>query len=411
LNGSPAAGGAAPTLFCSICARTHRWSLTGRCSTCTALLEVRYDPTRVCLGSAGSPIERFRDLLPLRSTSSVLDGGEGNTRCFHARELGRAVGLDELWVKVEADNPTRTTKDRQGTVVVAALREAGVEDFVMASTGNSSTALARIAARFPDLRLHVFVGDQFLSRVSHADAPNIFVYWLPHGTFVDACAAASWFAAHRGYTADSGFAFFPKREALKSVYFEAFAQVPRDIEVYIQGVSSGIGVYATHQAARDLIAVGLARSAPRLVCVQEDTCAPLVGPFLRGAEKIDEGDIVAQPRGLATATLRGDPSAAYPHLRRVVTASGGTMCAVSGDALSAARELALRTEGLEICPTSAMTIAAAQSLAARGVFGRDSVVLLNLGGAERPPSGRSADFVVERSADGWKVDATIRSER
>jgi threonine synthase len=351
---------------------------------------------------------RFRDLLPLRSAQSVLDGGEGNTRCLQARELGRAVGLDDLWVKVEADNPTRTTKDRQGTVVVAALREHGVRDFVMASTGNSCTAVARIVARFPDMRLHVFVGDEFLPRVACADAPNVVVYWLPRGTFVEACAAAAWFATRSGFVADSGFPFFPKREALKTVYFEAALQVPRAIEVYVQSVSSGIGVYATHQAARELRAMNLSRSVPRLVCAQEDSCDPLVRSYSRGADRVDVTDIVARPSGLAKATLRGDPSGAYPHLRGIVTASGGTMLSVGAEALRESRELAMQTEGLHICYASSATIAAARVLSSTGVVRRNATVLLNLSGADRPHSGRRADHIVERIGDEWVM--TSQSE-
>jgi len=394
---------APPRLVCVSCDREHDWSLVGTCQTCGALLDVEYDLARARLALDGPPMQRFRDLLPVRSPDMILDGGEGNTRCLHARALGRAIGLDQLWVKIEADNPTRTTKDRQGTVVIAALRDLGVRSFVVPSTGNTCTALARIIARFPDMHMHVFVGQEFLERVTHADVPNVTVYWLPRGSFVEACEAAAWFAARSGHTRDGGFFFFAKREALKSVYLEAASQLPAEIAVYIQGVSSGIGVYATYRAAYELRAMGRARSVPRLVCVQESSCDPMVRSFARGAEQVDPQDVVAHPRGLATATLRGDPSRSYPYVRAVVLSSGGTMVSVHADAIEEARRLAMETEGIDICYASALTIAAAHDLAATGRVSAEAIVLLNLTGADRPPSTRPADFVVERHAEGWRL--------
>jgi threonine synthase len=397
-----------PRLACVGCGRGHDWSLVGVCQTCGGLLDVEYDLARVRIGAEGPPMQRFRDLLPLRSSDMILDGGEGNTRCLHARELGSAIGLEALWVKVEADNPTRTTKDRQGTVVIAALRDLGVRSFVAPSTGNTCTALARVIAWFPDMHMHVFVGAEFLERVGHADVPNVTVYWLPRGSYVEACEAAAWFAAQSGHARDGGFLFFAKREALKGVYLEAAVQLRTEIAIYVQAVSSGIGVYATYRAAQQLRAMGRTQSMPRLVCVQESTCDPMVRSFRRGAERLDPRDIVAHPRGLATATLRGDPSRSYPHVRAVVLSSGGTMISVHADAIEDARKLAMETEGLDVCYSSALTIAAARDLAATGWVKADDVILLNLTGADRPPSTRPADFVVERHGDGWRLTSNLK---
>jgi len=396
---------ASPKLVCVGCGRPQPWSLRGTCDGCGGLIDVEYDLAHARIADDGPPMRRFRDLLPFHSDDSILDGGEGNTRCLHARELGRALGLDHLWVKVEGDNPTRTVKDRQGTVVIAALRELGVKSFILPSTGNSSTSLARVIARFPDMQMHVFVGDEFLDRVVYADAPNVTVYWLPHGSFVDACEAAVWHADRAGHTRDGGFNFFAKREALKTVYLEAALQIPHDIEFYVQGVSSGIGVYASHRAACELRAIGRTRTIPRLVCVQESSCDPMVRSFERGNGALEKGDVVAHPRGLAKATLRGDPTRSYPPVRSAVLASGGTMVSVGAHALEEARALAMHTEGLDICYASALTVAAARGLAGAGRVSRDSVVLLNLTGADRPPSARAADFVVERDGEGWVMTA------
>lgn len=390
-------------LFCTGCGQVQPWSLVGTCAACGGFIEVRYDLARARIGRDGGPLRRFRDLLPLRSEASLRDDGEGNTRCLHARELGKAIGLDALWLKVEADNPTRTVKDRQAPVVLGALRELGVTSFATASTGNSATAMARVIAAFPDMHMHVFVGDEFLERLAHTEAPNVTVYWLRDHSYVDACEAAAWFAEQQGITREGGFFFYGKREGLKTVYLEAATQVQGDIEVYIQGVSSGIGVYASQRAAQELRALGVTRSLPQLICVQEDSCSPMARAFERGSDAIHPDDIVATPRGLAKATFRGDPTKVYPYIRRAVLDSGGTMLSVDADAIASARELVARTEGVDVCFSSALTLAAAQRLAASGRLRRDAVVLLNLTGGDRPRATVRADFLVERRGAGWQV--------
>lgn len=392
-----------PTLVCLACTREHVWSLAGHCPHCGGLLDVQYDLAHASIGPEGPPMHRFRDLLPLRERDSIFDSGEGQTRCLHARELGRVLGLDALWVKVEADNPTRTVKDRQGGVVIAALRELGVREFVSASTGNAATSMARIMARFPDMTMHAFVGDEFLDRLAYTDQPNVRVYWTPNESFVGACEAAAWFARQSNLIRDDGFFFFGRREGLKTVYLEAALQVRGEVEYYIQGVSSAIGVYAAARAARELRALGLTRSLPRLVCAQESSCAPMARAFARGADAIAPGDIVARPRGVAKATHRGDPTRTYPFMRQVVIESGGTMVAIDAEAIERGRALAWETEGLDVCSASALSIAAAGELARSGQIARAAVVLLNLTGGDRAPSHRPADVVLERDGAAWKM--------
>ena len=395
-----------PALVCSGCGKRPPWQWMQVCDACGGLMDVAYDLAHVKLGREGSPVERFFDLLPLLSRDEIIRGDEGNTPCFHAQELGAALGLPNLWLKVEGANPTCTTKDRQGPVGVGALREMGVQHFSTASTGNSATAMARIVSRFPELHMHLFVGSEFLDRLEYADADNVTVYWLRDGTFVDAGRAAAWFAQQQGIALDRGFASFAKREALKTVYLEAVFQVDRPIEAYFQSVSSGMGVYAVHGAASQLEALRVIEKVPRLVAVQEETCDPMVRSFQRGADRLHPDDVVPVPHGLSKATLRGDPTAAYPHLLRAVRGSGGTMASAAQPAMRAMRERLLETEGVDACYTSVMTAVAAQDLRRRGELRDDAVVLLNLTGADRHVERAIApDFLVEKNGEEWSMTA------
>ncbi len=392
-------------LKCVDCGKRYPWSFTVQCPDCNmALVDIDYDLTGARIGREGPPMERYFDLLPISRREHILDGGEGNTPCRLAPELGRAIGLDNLYVKDESANPTRSTKDRQGTMAVAAFRDLGISRFVTSSTGNSCTSLARIVSRFPDMHMSIFVGDEFLKRLNWVGAKNVTVYWLKNGTFVDAHKAARWFSQKSGDTAERGFFFFGKREALKVAYMEAVEQVPKPIEYYFQGISSAMGVYSTWQAAHQLKRMGRIERIPGMMCAQEETCNPMVRAWERDAEKMTPEDIIPFPRGLSKSTLRGDPSMVYRYVCHAVRDSGGTMVTVTQDEMREFRKLALETEGLDICYTSAMTIASARNLARDGRIARDAVVLLNLTGADRRGQPHPVpDYIVEADGDGWQV--------
>jgi threonine synthase len=351
-------------------------------------------------------MERYFDLLPLLSRDSIIDGGEGNTPCFHARELGRAIGLDKVYIKDETKQPTLTTKDRMGSLVVATFRELGIRQFVTSSTGNSCTSLARIVERYPDeIRMSIFVGDEFLQRLNWPNVPNVTVYWLKNGTFVDAHEAARWFAqTHPDWVSERGFFSFAKREALKTAYLEAVEQIPEPIEYYFQGISSAMGLYSTFGAATQLQAMGLISRIPAMIGVQEETCNPIVRAWERGAERMGAEDVIARPHGLSKSTLRGDSRMVYHYVRGAMVRSGGFAVTAGQDEMREARELVRQTEGLGICYTSAMTVAAARKLAREGRLRRDAVIMLNITGAERVGHPSPVPhYIVERDGAGWSI--------
>lgn len=400
-----------PALSCVRCGTGYPWSFMPECAECGALVDVNYDLEHVRIAPDGPPMKRFFDLLPLQSRENIIDGGEGNTPCIHAEELGPALGLKNLYLKLEGENPTRTTKDRQGTMVVATFRELGIRRFVTSSTGNSCTALARMVSRFPEVHMSIFVGDEFLQRVNWPKAPNVDIYWLKNGTFVEAHEAAGWFARQNDIVAERGFFSFAKREALKGAYLEAVDQVPKPIEVYVQSVSSAMGVYATWKGSRQYQALGRIKALPQLVCVQEETCNPMVRAWQRGSEHIEEGDVVSRPWGYSKATLRGDPRRVYPYIQAAVRDSNGTMTTARQEDLLRMQAMAKELQGVDICPTSAMTLAAVSSLCTDGWFDRNSTILCNMTGAERPPQPvATADYIVTRDGKEWKIVPASGSE-
>src|SRR4029453_4014748 len=84
-----------------------------------------------------------------------------------------------------------------------------------------------------------------------------------------------------------------------------------------------MGVYGVYKGARELYQLGRISRLPRLLCVPEDTCSPMVNAFAARSPVIRAHPIVRDPTGIATAIQRGNPTKVYPYIQRLVRESGG----------------------------------------------------------------------------------------
>ena len=91
-------------------------------------------------------LHRYAAFLPLTDATPPLSLGEGATPLVHARNLGRELGIPELYLKVEGTNPTGSFKDRGMVLAVAKALEAGARAIICASTGNTSASAAAYGA-------------------------------------------------------------------------------------------------------------------------------------------------------------------------------------------------------------------------------------------------------------------------
>ncbi len=201
----------------------------------------------------------------------------------------------------------------------------------------------------PDLKMSLFTGSEFRNRVNYATNPQIHHYVLRDGTFVEAFDCAANFAKEHGHTSERGFFNVGRREGLKLAFFEATDQIPEPIDWYVQAVSSAMGVYGTYKGAKELLAMGHISHLPHLLCVQQETCAPLVNAWRANADIITDQHIVLNPVGIAKAILRGNPSRVYPYMRKIVQESAGDFTDVTEAEIREAQKLVKDLEGIDIC--------------------------------------------------------------
>lgn len=368
---------------CIRCGAVYPHGFTPRCPVCTGLVEVHHDLERARLRDEDDPLRRYFDLLPIQDPDHLLSLGEGNTPCVHAEALGAHLGLDRLYLKLEADNPTGTTKDRMAAVVLSLFHELGLWEFATSSTGNSSNAIARGTAEHPYFHTHLFLGEDFGTRFRYNHS-GVEVHVLEGQNFTDAFNYAKQYAKDHGLPFEGGFFNPARREGLKMAYFEAVEQIPHTIDWYVQAASSAMGIYGTAKGADELVALGRIPRPPRMVAVQQESCPPMARAFNEGSPEILPRHIVPDPNGIAKAILRGNPTGCYPYVYEMLTRTDGAAVIVTEDDIREARALLVEHEGLDCCFNSATTIAAARQMAADGRMGRGDVVLLNLTGGPEP---------------------------
>jgi threonine synthase len=388
---------------CVRCGKVYPHTFRSFCS-CDGMIDTEYDLSRVRFYDSELPLFRYFDLLPIEEPDNLARALLPPTPCVHAERLGRLLGMRRLYLKDETRNPTRTTKDRMAAVALSYLKDTGVRAFCTSSTGNSSTAFIHMAEYYPECRIYIFTAEEFADRVETRNDAQIVHFVIRDESFVGAFNCAGRFAEANQLTSERGFFNPGRREGLKLAYLEAAEQIPGPINWYVQAISSAMGVYGAYKGARELRDLGKAESVPRLLCVQQESCAPVCNAFLEGAATVRPEHIVRRPAGIAKAILRGDPMRSYPYIRSMVLESDGTCAIATESEIRAARTMVFEYEGIDICYSAATAFAGLTKLVRRGGVAASDTVLVNLTGADREVRSAGKRHYLRRVADGWEPE-------
>jgi threonine synthase len=180
----------ATLLRCTACGEPHPLDARFACDRCFGPLEPEYDRealrriTREQIAAGPPTLWRYADLLPVAGPApGALP--VGLTPLLPAPRLAAELGLRELYVKVEAANPTHSFKDRVVSVASAKAWELGLEALACASTGNLAGAVAAQAAAL-GLDAYIFVpADLEREKIIAASVPGARVFAVS-GNYDDA---------------------------------------------------------------------------------------------------------------------------------------------------------------------------------------------------------------------------------
>jgi len=344
-------------------------------------------PTAAAAQGRPRLVERYRAFLPISDATPSLTLGEGFTPLVRLGRIGGALGVANLYAKVEGQNPTGSFKDRGMVVAVSKALEAGAQSLICASTGNTSASAAAYGAA-AGLEVVVVLprGQIAAGKLLQAQVAGAKVVAI-EGNFDEALRVVRELAGSPAHPITLVNSVNPYRlDGQKTGAFEVCDDLGRAPDVLAIPVGNAGNISAYWAGFRDYQAAGITESLPRMFGFQAAGAAPIV-----------LGRRVEAPETIATAIRIGDP-ASWTKAVAARDDSGGLIEAVSDDEILAAwRDLA-RQEGLFCEPSSAASLAGIRRLAAENRLERDATIVCVLTG-----SGLKDPKTAEASVGGLLV--------
>jgi len=339
-------------------------------------LLVRYDldmvraaVPRAMIAARATDLWRWREILPVRHTKSIVSLGEIETPLV---PIPRSAGPNVL-VKDEGRLPTGSFKARGLVMAVAMARELGVTRIAMPTNGNAGAALAAYATRC-GIETIVFCPDDTPEiNVREIALQGARVYRV--NGLIDDCGAIVGKGAAEGRWFDFSTLKEPYRiEGKKTMGLELAAQfgwrLPKAIFYPTGGGTGLIGMWKAFDELEKLGWIGSER--PKMFAVQASGCAPIVRAFEEGvehAERWEDASTVAA--GIRVPRAVGDFL-----ILRAVRESGGKAMAVGDPAILKAVDDCAKKDGLLLCPEGGATLAAYREALNTGLVDEDDEVVL-----------------------------------
>ncbi len=343
------------------------------CPSCGAkegILDVEYDyqaikkeTTREELGKGKEhSIFRYLPLLPIKPETPRPHLRVGWSPLYKPVGLAQSLGLSDFYVKDDGQNPTSSLKDRASIIAVIKAVEEGAATIACSSTGNAASSLAGSAAAM-GIKTYIFVP----GRAPQGKVAQLLIFGANvisvQGSYEEAFRLSAEAIERWGWY-NRNAAINPYLvEGKKTVALEIAEQLNWQVPDWVVlAVGDGCTIAGVWKGFKDLYQVGWIDRLPKIVGVQSTGCSPLTDAFLENRPWRP-----AVENTLADSIAVGVPRNPEKALR-AVRESGGTMVAVSDEAiLDAMRELG-RTSGIFGEPAGVTGTAGLKVLVEKGVI-------------------------------------------
>ncbi len=372
----------AQEIVCARCQSQFQLTELLNLCPCGSPLLVRYDFkkaqtafTQSSLYGRVASLWRYRELLPLQDDANLVSLGEGFTPLLAAKRLGSDLGLQRLWIKDEAQNPTGSFKDRGLSLAISRAKELGVKKAAIPSAGNAGGSFAAYAAR---AGIDAYV---FMPRDTPIANQIEVAQYGAHLTLVDGLINDCGRLVAEKKTTEGWFDVSTLKEPYrvegkKTMGYEIAEQLNWHLpEVIIYPTGGGTGLIGMWKAFSELEELGwIGSERPRMVSVQASGCAPIVKAFNENTLRADPWqDAQTIASGLRVPQAVGDFL-----MLRAIRESGGTALSVSDDDMLVEIEKIGRAEGIFFCPEGAACVAALRRLLeCQWIKPDDQVVIFN----------------------------------
>ncbi len=377
------------------------------CPKCGDILEIKFEPKELSEAAETSDwktkplsVWRYRPFMPLHETTKLVTLSEGGTGLHRSDRLGAELGLKNLFVKNEGENPTGSFKDRGMTVGVTKAVELGARHVICASTGNTSASLAAYAAR-AGIKCTVLIpsGKIAYGKLSQAMIHGAKVLQVK-GNFDQALEFVLKLAEkHKSiYLLNSINPF--RIEGQKSLGYEICEQLNNDApDRIVIPVGNAGNISAVWKGLTEFKELGYIKKLPKMTGIQASGSAPIAQAIKANSDKIVP---VEHPETIATAIRIGAP-VSWKKAVNAIRESKGTAETVTDDEILEAQKILARVEGIFVEPASASSIAGLKKLVQNGTISKDErVVCITTGHGLKDP-----DTAIKQSEKPIEVDADM----
>ena len=370
-------------LKCRECHRVYPAEAIYVCEFCFGSLEVDYDYERIKADLSREKIEkgpksiwRYRELLPIDKQPTV-GFHAGFTPLFKAENLGRELGMKELYIKDDSVcHPTLSFKDRVVAVALTRAKELGFKTVACASTGNLAGSVSAQAA-WAGLNRFIFIpADLETGKVvgSLTYAPNLIAV---EGTYDDVNRLCAEIASRYRWAFVNVNIRPYYAEGSKTYGYEIMEQLgwrtPRHVVV---PVASGSLLVKIWKAFNEFKKLGFVDSADtKMYAAQASGCSPVVTALREKSEIIKP----VKPNTIAKSLAIGNPADGL-YAIDAMNESKGSGETVSDQEIIDGIKLLACTEGIFTETAGGVTVAAAKKLAANGVIPKDESCVICITG-------------------------------
>ena len=410
-------------LKCRECGRDNPAEPLNVCDFCFGPLEVVYDYATISevisherITAGPLSIWRYQDLLPA-SGEDPVDIMAGYTPLLKARNLGKRLGLHNLYIKNDSVNPSYSFKDRVVSVASTKAVEFGFDTLACASTGNLACSVAAHAAR-AGVRAVVFIPwDLERGKIIGAAVYNPTLVSV-EGTYDEVNRLCSEIADNYSWA----FVNINMRpyyaEGSKTLGYEVAEQLGWRVPQHVV-VPSASGAMFTKiwKGFNELACLGLLDGVEassfgadqntvhhpavitKMHMAQAVGCAPIANAWNNGLAHVAP----VRPNTVAKSLAIGNPADGIYALR-VLKQSDGSAYAVPEPEVVEGIKLLAETEGIFTETAGGVTVSALRNLAESGAIKPDELTVAYITG-----NGLKTQEAVEEVVDPLSIKPTMGS--
>ena len=364
---------------CTICGKVSpAGPETTVCPHCGGILDIEYDYDYIRSCFRKQPLQerndptmwRYLELLPVEGPGTRPKLRVGGSPLYRADALGKELGIRELWIKDDGQNPTASLKDRASAMAVVKACEAGKTTIACSSTGNAASSLAGNAAA-AGLSTFIFVPSRApkgkVAQLMMFGATVILVEGSYEDTFrISAEAIERWGWYNRNAAINPYL-----MEGKKTVSLEIAEQLSFKMPDYVAvSVGDGCTIGGVWKGFKDLYQAGLIDRLPRIISVQASGCCPINTAAAAGTMEW----IPQEENTLADSIAVGVPRNPVKALR-AISESNGVTVNVSDEEIMAAMRLLGKHAGVFAEPAGAAGTAGVKKAVETGLIERDASVV------------------------------------